>query len=124
MQPLDFRDFCPQCGGEIDRTRPYAVKRIYCSLKCKEAFMQKLLKDGRLEDKANRPPCPQCGTPIPQADTGQRIYCSDACKTGAYRARNSSNVHTCETCGVEFTGIRGRRCCSRRCAGRKGALRA
>ena len=111
--PLDFRDFCPRCGDEIDRTKPHAVKRVYCSLRCQIEYLDQLEKDARLEAKADRPPCERCSDPVPVHMDARARFCSHACQ-------NAGGLdHRCANCGAAFKGSARRKYCSLRCAALK-----
>lgn len=44
---------------------------------------------GVIRRAAEPPTCPQCATPLPPLGIGRpSIYCSDACRQAAYRARH------------------------------------
>ena len=102
MTVLDMRRLCEWCGSEIpDHKRAHAM---FCSRACKRAEWLHVDRQGRLDDKRNRPPCLHCGGAIPPEATAKRIFCSLACqRKHLYRRRVEANpAKTCPSCGTRF----------------------
>jgi hypothetical protein len=110
---------CEHCGGPIPDSR--RDDAMYCSPECKRADYGAIVRRGRLEDKADRPPCRGCGALIPPEAPAHREFCTTACqRRAAYRAEIEARpAQTCPACGGTFhPTIAGQTWCSHACANR------
>lgn len=98
---MTFARECERCGGPIpDRRRADAM---YCGEPCKRADYLDLQRQGRLDDKAKRPPCQHCGAAIPPEANAGRMFCSLICQRRARHARGkAARPRTCPQCGAGF----------------------
>lgn len=114
---------CVRCGASLEGKRSDAV---YCSYECYMVDYHQLVKDARLEAKANRPPCKQCGKPIPVVKDKRAIYCSISCQQKACYNRRKSHPSTCRICSKGFLGMTpGEKYCTPSCRAKAGlAVRA
>lgn len=79
MRLEDFADdACRFCGGEIDRSRPHAIKRVYCSEECRLGHQYDLERVARIEAKQNRQ-CARCGAPLALTRRLGSSFCSARC---------------------------------------------
>lgn len=79
MRLEDFADdACRFCGGEIDRSRAHAIKRVYCSEQCRLEHQYDLERVARIEAKQNRQ-CERCGTPLALTRRLGSSFCSARC---------------------------------------------
>lgn len=104
-----LRNGCEHCGASL--AGMYADAR-FCSTKCRDAFRNGI---SAAERRANRPPCVNCGKPVPPH--AQR-YCSQGCRV-AYRRPQAYGLSpaelaalleqhgTCAVCGTASWGRRG-----------------
>lgn len=76
----DFDDPCPGCGALIDRDKPHASRRVYCTAQCGQRDYHRMEAEAVLEAKRNRPPCRRCGRAIPAAKLSTKLYCSKQCR--------------------------------------------
>lgn len=93
---------CEWCGASIEYKRPDAG---HCSRKCTIAHRNEIKRLERIEEKATRAPCPNCGAAISAEMNGNRIYCSAACRaSAAYQKRKHRQPHPkeCEHCRTWF----------------------
>ncbi len=82
--PLDLRRYCEHCGAHIpDDADP---RRIYCSVRCKNAVLNGLVSEARREARAGRS-CRHCGGPVSDDLRADAVFCSAACQRGARNAR-------------------------------------
>ncbi|MEI9425546.1 hypothetical protein O7A70_30850 [Mesorhizobium sp. Cs1299R1N1] len=107
LSPLDFLDYCPACGGTIDRAKPHAAKRVYCCIECSRAEYHQMEKIARLEAKKDRPPCRRCGAPVPVGKLSRAVYCSKACQSAEFfegrknaRLEAKAQRSPCRHCGA------------------------
>jgi len=128
MRLEDFADTgCLQCGGEIPPDSPRPWLRIYCSISCRNEYLNGLEKSARLDAKArmNRH-CAHCSAPISPSRRAAAIYCSKACKGYAIKARWKHRLPlSCLGCGGTFTCATGSRIyCSEVCQDKQAKVRA
>lgn len=99
-------DMCLWCGGEIDRSRPHADRRKYCSDACCTAHAVDIDKEARIAAKValNRH-CVVCGSAIPVSRPLGAKYCSFRCSRSGSRPVPAKRYPlTCEHCGSAFFG--------------------
>jgi hypothetical protein len=78
---------CRLCGGPVPESR--GGKAQFCSSEHSLRFFNaKKVTARRAPIIAARPPCPQCGDPLPAERRTDAIYCSRTCMSLAVRARN------------------------------------
>ena len=103
---MDMRRLCEWCGKELAEDRP--AWTLYCDTKCRNAAGYELERVARIEAKAKRPPCPECGAPIPAETDGHQIFCSKRCyfKADARRVKAKLRAtlpeRTCPVCATVF----------------------
>jgi hypothetical protein len=68
---------CLVCGAPLEGKRGDA---IYCSVTCTNKHFWQLEKAALIEARKLRPPCPECGKPVPLSKKGGAIYCSEPCR--------------------------------------------
>lgn len=79
---------CPICGLDLPLNAPAHQK--YCSIECRltaeeEARLKRYpahnarRRQARIDEKRDRPPCPECGTPIPPEAPASRKFCTSIC---------------------------------------------
>lgn len=111
---LDLTRRCLHCHASLPETKRAHAE--YCSRTCSKAAYVVIEKQGRLDDKRNRPPCQCCGKPIPVEARKGQVFCSLLCQRRARRRRNQI-PKTCVVCGVGFMADwEKQRCCSHACA--------
>lgn len=101
-------DRCRWCDGEIDRSRPMGITRIYCSAACERAHHHQLGKDQRRERKLkqNRR-CAWCDGPVEPQRREDAKYCSDRCgNTARSPVGRRRFPGSCQVCGAAFCGER------------------
>jgi hypothetical protein len=100
---LDLRHLCGWCGAEMIGRR---ANVLYCSPTCQQAEYKAMERAESLKAKADRPPCQNCGAPIPATARAHAIYCNRACKVAAdvaadKAARLASKAgRCCAECGT------------------------
>lgn len=103
---IEWDETCVRCGAKLpDGVR---ISREYCSRRCYMESYRALERQAVMEARANRPPCANCGGPIPMMRDMRAIYCSQDCNKGA-------QIKTCLHCGKEFRGASDRVHCSWLC---------
>lgn len=90
---------------------------MFCSKACQKVAYCALERAGRLEDKANRPPCQHCGGAIPAAAPAHTIYCGKPCqRRGIYHRQKAARQRTCVICGGAYLAcIETQTTCSWKC---------
>ena len=84
-----WNDTCRVCGIDLPIDAPSHQK--YCSVECRRTAQEEAdlkrrpaynarRRQARLDAKRDRPPCPECGAPIPPEASTLRKYCSTACE--------------------------------------------
>ena len=106
---LDMRHLCEWCGTEMHGKRSDV---LYCGAACKTAAYHDLERRARIEAKAGRPPCRQCGAAIPPAAEIRKAFCSRACKDAWRNARVGERFvaaragRACVECGASLDHVR------------------
>lgn len=92
---IEWQETCVRCGANLpDGVR---ISREYCSRRCYMEGYRELETQAVMEARAKRPPCANCGKPIPMTRDMRAIYCSPECNRGAH-------AKTCPHCKKEFLG--------------------
>ena len=78
---IDMRHLCQHCGAEIP-DKPYSSAMIFCSVACRSANYEALIRAATLASKEGRT-CKECGGPIPAKRRAEAIYCSIKCNLRA-----------------------------------------
>lgn len=82
------RRLCLGCQKPLQKpTKPKRGNpRLYCSDACRNRTYRKPVRP-------TKPPCPECGKPVPPGTKGQtRTYCSDPCRKKAKSKRHDAKV--------------------------------
>jgi len=107
--PLDMRHLCGWCGAEMIGKRSDV---IYCSPACKDAEYKAFVKAEIIKSKIGRPPCRQCGAPIPPEAEVRKVFCNSACKDQHRNARVGLRFkaaragRACAVCGASLDDLR------------------
>lgn len=80
---------CKRCGNPVPPPAPNGGIRIWCSRRCQRNAAQAAYMARKLPPIEPRR-CAWCRAPL-EGRRRQTIYCSDSCKTLAYRARRDGN---------------------------------
>lgn len=83
-KPRDFERACKRCGKKFVSPKIPGGVHSFCSEECRRP--------------PPRPPCRNCGLPMPASSSGGSLYCSDLCKA-AFQATPA----VCEWCDYTFT---------------------
>ena len=85
-----FTKSCEWCGGPIPETK--RVDAVFCCKRCKALHNMAVVRQGRLDDKRNRPPCLHCGAAIPVEALAFQRFCSATCRERARYERRKAAV--------------------------------
>lgn len=121
---MDMRRLCAWCGAELAEDK--RADALFCNERCQRADSLATHKQGRLDDKRNRPPCRHCGAAIPASADGRRAFCNVTCQRLArHAADTAARPRTCPVCGSGFLACRpDQACCSLACASERRRLDA
>lgn len=99
--PNNWRDTCQQCGADLPLDAP--SNQQYCSPECRFKAYEKYQiqnredryarrRQARLDAKMNRPPCEECGKPIPLTMNAAARFCCEICGNKNYTRRRGEKL--------------------------------